>query len=229
MAFRTSLKDPVREAILRSIKKLADNYISLNQVTITHDEYLRAFVAGEHWDLFRRAPQLCETPYNKRFYMRLAGVRVVVRLEGDDAPMAPKYPVILYDAPPDIVKKFTGWVEQRIEDGWEWGRVVALVDHLSNRCSSPAQIKFYLPSLLTLLKLDDDTKDLAVTLQGKSSSGFIPSIKPECRAMCRRAASLITAASLIEEPQPWDSPVTIGLEDPPTSRNDSFWGNIKFY
>lgn len=86
--------------------------------------------------------------------------------------------------------KIESWVHERVEHGIEWGRVLEVFRYLQERCTSPQQLRFYFPGIVTLLVNSGDAK--LEKLASKLRSARMPN---EFLSLNREAKDYIAAAN----------------------------------
>lgn len=101
--------------------------------------------------------------------------------------------------------KIEAWVTERLNHGVEWGRVVEVFRYLQERCTTPQQLRFYFPGIVTLLVNSDDAK--LVQMGSKLRSARTPtefiSLNREAKDYIAAAnATLATAQLFLQSPQP---------------------------
>jgi hypothetical protein len=101
---------------------------------------------------------------------------------------------------PEAEAKIDNWLQRRFTLGVDYSRVNRVLEILNERCSSPQQIKFLWPSIMSLCKMRDDTRQLASAMEAARTPHTIPALSPELRQACRKTAGAIAVANLLGEP-----------------------------
>ena len=101
--------------------------------------------------------------------------------------------------------KIERWVEERITRGIEWGRVVEVFRYLQERCTSPQQLRFYFPGIVTLLVNtgDDKLEKIGAKLRSARTPSEFLTLNREAKEYITAAnATLATAQLFLQSPTP---------------------------
>jgi len=130
---------------------------------------------------------------------------------GRQAALAPLAPVVQPDADPAIVDKITSWVTYEVRAMFDATVVNEMICLLNRKCSSPQQVRFFFPSVLTLLRMADETK-LVEKLTKVRAPKELPSFLPSERDMMRYASGVMASYELLDKPKASASQtVSLGL------------------
>ncbi len=91
---------------------------------------------------------------------------------------------------PALELKISNWVEQRLEIGVEFARAKETVKYLNERLSSAAQVRYYFPSVITLLE-DVGNENMLRRLHTAKIPKYVPNLGNIVRLRCREATEAI--------------------------------------
>jgi hypothetical protein len=178
--------------------------------TMSHDEFCRLFINPDHREAFRIASAFAKMPryYREdaityRWPLRDSGkVDLAFKLMGNASTLVPNEPKIQADAPHGVVNAIDEWLNQRLQLGVDWGRVLACVDAMNTQCRTSTQVRYLWPSILSLTKIAG--LDSSAKIEEYKEPSVIPTLDPGLRAALQKTAGTIATAALLNDPPEFD-------------------------
>ncbi|WP_020095725.1 hypothetical protein [Methylobacterium sp. 285MFTsu5.1] len=98
-------------------------------------------------------------------------------------------------------KKLASWVKWRVKVGRDWCFANQVFYELNRRCSTPAQVRYFWPSIVGLLALseDDKVRGKADKLRAYKPPAGIPRVEKPLAEACRSASAIIAKGLLYPE------------------------------
>ena len=199
----TAFSRSVMYSIRDSINTLYRRRRQLGQMTLTQQEYIDTFVPSEARHIFRDISTYVDTsasahsfklhcgeeqPKTAILYMRGTADKRALPMVRDLA--------VQPDAPKDVIERINYWVANGGDPSKEFGRVAKVADALNNVCSKTA-MRYYWPTIISLLGEREDTRELSKELQDVKMPAKIPQLGSSLLAACRTTAETIANAKLI--------------------------------
>lgn len=180
-----------------------------NRMLLSHDEHLALFVAPELHAAYRTVAStaiLTSAQTHKFKFGNGNGGNIEIEIslhrEGDRAPLVPRHREtgqgLAPTAPPALLERITSWVTERWELGKEFSLVGAVIDRLDAMCMRPEHVRFYFPSIVTLLELVAVPQELSERLNTPMSKDA-PALPPELRRALRTTAATVAGAALLTD------------------------------
>jgi hypothetical protein len=178
--------------------------------SMSHDDFCKMFINPDHREAFRIASAFAKMP---RYYressityqwpLRVAGkVDLGFKLMGDAQTLVPNEPKIQADAPDGIVRAIDEWLDQRLQLGVDWGRVLACVHTMNTQCRTSTQVRYLWPSILSLTKMAG--LDSSAKIEEYKEPSVIPTLEPGLRVALQKTAGTIATAALLNDPPEFD-------------------------
>lgn len=106
--------------------------------------------------------------------------------------------------PSEGTSKAIKWLEQRIEHGIEWGRVLDVFNFLDRQCTTPQQVRFYFPGVVTLLvnSGEDSLEKIGNKLRSARTPATFLMLSREQKEYISQANSTLATAQLFLQSAP---------------------------
>ncbi len=112
----------------------------------------------------------------------------------------------------NVSEEFGAWLERRIELGFKFGRALKVLSMLNGACSSPRQVRYYWPIVMSLAQeAGFSSRDMEPLAEPDGRRA--PPLDVALRAACQDTAALLTAASLVEPRKREPFPMEITLNN----------------
>ncbi len=211
---KTAFTERHSAIVWKSINQLKDRMLQGTRLELTHDEFLALFATSEEIDLLKRAVEVADIEGRNRSFdgqfshiniaqltgESVATLRFYVQGTSDKpAPLCPRNKRVLKDANPEVLERITSWVTERITIGQQFSRVHNVFTWLNRHCASKDQVRFLWPSIIPLLNLHVETKDLANKLREVRPPRSMPAIPPAVREACKLSAGAVAMAGLLDD------------------------------
>jgi len=198
-AFSRSTMYDIRE----NIRVLYSRRKQLGQMSLTQQEYIDTFVPSEARHIFRDIGSYLDTSSQVHsfkldcgegkvqtalLYMRSSAEKRALPMVRDLS--------IQPDAPKHVIDRINYWIENGGDPSKEFGRVAKVLDMLNAVCSKTA-VRYYWPTIISLLGERESTRELSKELQELKMPGKIPPLASSLLAACRLTAETIANAKLI--------------------------------
>ncbi len=180
-------------------------------VVLTHDDMLRLFVKPEHQAIVRDIQKIADIDFNNGTASIFAEsdhgpIQVYLNMQqkGELKPFVmPRYaadgPV---EAPPEeVTTKLTRFANLRGQISIDFGHMHMLVDWLQTHCATPMQARFVCPSLVGLIALSEDGKDLADQLRPFRLPSALPRLPRGLAEYAKQIDARIARAMLLPKPE----------------------------
>jgi hypothetical protein len=200
----TAFHPKVRMKLCENIQALHERRKTVGRLTMTHDEYMATFVPSELRAAFRTV-----TPHAEVASM-MNGIRwhepdgtvtkcYITRDTHDRrAPPPMRDHFVQPDAPIEVIERVNHWLARGGNTSRDFGRVLALLCKFDDNYTR-REIRFYWPSILTLLGMHKETKQLAEELHSVRTPPSLKPLPPGLHRACRLTAETIATATLIPE------------------------------
>lgn len=233
---RKVFTDKELSEITQQIDKL--RFQMLEQITteFTYDDYYELFVPYALKQSFKDAFNHGEImDWHKDFVVDwvpnvniFLKVKVTIEkiLYGQNRPLVMQHPQLQHTAPTELLVRVTSLINERININVDYSRVDAVVKALNEICSSPSQVRFFLPQIVYLA----DRGGLNTLCDRlKSNLREIKLLPLSLRTACKKAAITLTQAQLLADVPPRGNTVTgLKFELVPFPINeDGFFFNVK--
>ena len=196
---------------------IANEFVSAVSVSLTHEEFVDAFIQPEHVDVLRKAHELCGKMVRKPIIgcevrvctssgkEMLPSIRFV-----DELPlMLPTYTSVEGVQPscrPETIAKLTEYADKRFEIGRLFGDGITALRFLQNNCCNAMAMKLLFPALPALLAGMDKkngTEDgpatrLANRLIESKASPPLPAMRLETKERMMEVSAFLNNLSLVE-------------------------------
>jgi hypothetical protein len=211
------------------IARLYGRAIAHKPCTLTHDDVKELLVRPEHYQAVEDARELfgnssgeyAEVKVDDPFAKGNSSlVQVQLRVSRDN----PGFPFPTYvgrevygDPEGPARKALATWVKWRAKVGRDWCLANNVFSELNRRCSTPAQVRYFWPSIVGLLALSDDEKVRAKAdkLRAYKAPSGIPPVEKAFVEACKSASAIIAKGLLYPEvegtPEAMSGPVVLGL------------------
>lgn len=229
-AFSRSVMYDIRD----NINTLYRRRKQLGQMTLTQQEYVDTFVPSEARHIFREIATYIDTAaqchsfklncgegkmQTALLYMRGTADKRALPMVRDLA--------IQPDAPQHVIDRINYWIENGGDPSREFGRVSKVLDLLNNVCSKSA-LRYYWPTIISLLGERENTRELSKELQELKMPGKIPQLGSSLLTACRITAETIAQAKLIphdiKAPEPGEVTIEIKVGQLHTEPFGTFYG-----
>lgn len=185
--------------ITSNVRSLFHRRTQVGGLHLTTEEYLATFVPREARDLFRdTAPLMFKQSLYHRFGLNLPDnktIKAVLQSHGN-AILLPRIIEIQPDAPPEIVQRIYGWIDNGGDVSRDFGRVNKVFAMLNTEYSRVG-MRYYWPTILALCSEGDMTKDLVQPMQELRTPATLRPLPRGLAKACRQTAETISTARLI--------------------------------
>jgi hypothetical protein len=202
-AFKDTAVRHISEAILSLYVRMQHT----NALELSHQDLLDLFVPKCDHDVLLRIRHISSETFLDRNLQvnwcvpeRPKGLTFLMHNTADKKhPAAPKKLNWFGSEHKAIVTRIDSWLERRLALGVDYSRIQQVFGILNERCSSPQQVKFLWPSIVSLCKMNDATREIAYGMEAARTPASIPTLSPELRSACRKTAGAIAVANLLGE------------------------------
>lgn len=201
----------------QTIRSLFGRVQKFFQCELNPDDVKRMVILPEHMEVLDHAYTILyganERGGSHNFQVRIpwkdvvTGCKVTLNSQRGFNFLLPNYVDDEHFIPPacETRTKIEEWAKERIAHGIEWGRVVEVFRYLQERCTTPQQLRFYFPGIVTLLVNTGDAKleKLGSKLRSARTPTEFLSLNRETKEYITAAnATLATAQLFLQSPQP---------------------------
>lgn len=195
------------------IARLYGRAIAHKPCTLTHNDVKELLVRPEHYQAVVDARELFGNSSGE--YARLKiddpfvkGEEALVTLQLRVSRDNPGFPFPRYvgqevygDPEGPARKALATWVKWRAKVGREWSLASHVFSELDRRCSTPAQVRYFWPSIVGLLALSDDenVRTKADKLRAYRAPSGIPHVEKPFVEACKSASAIIAKGLLYPE------------------------------
>lgn len=176
---------------------------------LTVDDFLNLFVAPEHHAAFKAlGPLINRSPFEQQIKFMWGDTQLVYAVPVDTPIPTPRCAMLQPTAPPELIASTDNWLMQGGNVGRDLGRVRAVLWYLNEKCSRQ-ELRYFWPSILPLLVVDEHKKDLceiAKQLADVKVPKSPPALPPQMRVHLRKATETVAMASLLP-PDIVDQPI----------------------
>jgi hypothetical protein len=207
--------------LIDSINSLLERMVGWLPSEVTYEELVQLFVEPEDQAFCLAAPRKYNVGYRGvplKCRWPIAGRSDSVPLQfecrDEAAPLLPTTWRAAYarvEAPQGIKDKISRWVEARYRIGADFGRVSTVVKRLNESCTSPRQVRYFLPGVLALCSRHPALQKRAEEIAEFVEPNKIPVLPAPLRRACRLAAGTIAGAQLVDDPPDCKEQVTLVL------------------
>lgn len=204
-AFGNSVTEANIEA---AITKLCNRVkCTLKTPVVSYREMLQLIAPAEHIEFLlnaRRIGDIGRYPGRDSDQIVIAnhrGVNVGVEFSvsgQDETPVMP-YKPWLHHSPENkaLINELVRCAKEFADVAIDWGVVKAVYKYLNKHCKSPAQVRYFWPSILGIMSLNEDLDDVRASIIEHTMPRGLPSLPPEVRALCRQTAGIVATALLL--------------------------------
>jgi hypothetical protein len=183
--------------------------LSVHRFAVWEDEALELVNRGEIYHV----PLGFEVKWTDPRVMEAAGWSdrgrgIVIRLHERSSIAQPVTPRVTAE---HLTVRISNWLIEHVQTLKLFARAEYVLKELDKACTSPAQMRFMWPCVLTLCNQNSMLDNVASRIREFKAPRTIPSTTPELRALAKEAAGPITAASFIEDEVEWPGEVSIDL------------------
>lgn len=206
------------ELIRYAARKLFSKSTEFFECALTPDEVEHLIIKPEDRKILRDAYDLLYPRGNNSyttvpFHVALAGVEDAVEISLVSRTgfpfLIPNYAQNRHAAwvpeQSDVVERIRKWTAHRIEQGIEWGRVLDVITYLNQFCSSPQQMRFYFPGIVTVLVNSGDVplEKLGNKLRtARTPSDFLSLTREQKEYIAQANTTLATAQLFLSNTPP---------------------------
>lgn len=159
----TAFSDKRSTIISQSIRQLFTRVLQYFDCELTQQEVKDMFITKEHQEILDKAyailhPEGSTTSHTLGTRIALAAAAKPIEVQINSrsgfeflVPDAVRSRPYNFALPSEGTEKVIKWIEQRMELGIEWGRVLDVFNFLDGECVTPQQVRFYFPGVVTLL------------------------------------------------------------------------------
>lgn len=211
-----ALKRTHWEALVQSIRELYADRLKHEPCPITSEEILTLFVKPEDHDICRRFKSLF--PYNAGYYnsgtvlmpssdkIKYANLTIAhgpyVFPVYDRSSIHNQKMDLRPDAPEELLSRYVSHLRWHLDTWEEYNLMYRVLLRFCNLCSSPAQIKFFWPSIETLAQHAQkrDEKSSLIKMLNVHSKVPVPRISQKLREACQSTSATLTVLQMLGEP-----------------------------
>jgi len=194
------------DEVQRRIKAIGENYYGLNEVRLTPNEFIQAFIMPEHVPVLMRASELCGgIAVNSSYPMKLhpendPEVRVTLRLRGDCPVPIPTYVGNgLSEQCPSLLRdRIMSWVTDRVYAGDILGDLydaITIFDRTLHNLRSFAIMVPCLPMIVQSLR--NGSYEKILKKMGKGTDFKLPNLPPEVAERVQKSNAFYTGLSML--------------------------------
>jgi hypothetical protein len=189
-------------AIRDNIRTLYTRRKKIGQLALTHEEYILTFVPSEARQLFRDISLYVDSQsHSHRFTLTNLAKPTEATLYIRDTKEKRQPPIgrtleLQPDAPKDVLDRIAYWAANGGDPSCEFGRVAKVFDLLNSKCSKKT-MRYYWPTILSIMSEREDTKIMAKDLQDLRMPAKPEPLPRELLEACKLTAETIAGAKLI--------------------------------
>jgi len=185
-----------------------DRAYALIDMHITYDQYVDLLAEPEHRAFIKKIGDYMRLPVHS-----LRGDSHVIEF-GDHkfvaclpfGKMALCNTVADKHSDPELLRDIGKWAEQARAHSLEFARADRVLRDLQEGCTSPMQVRYVWPSILSLCSAREELSELAEKIRPFKVPRTMPALHPGLRDACKKTAGIIAAAQLLPDPSPKSFP-----------------------
>ena len=209
------------EEVKRRIARAADNYFVLNEVRLTTNEFIQAFIRTEHVPVLMRTNELCGgVSAASAIHTTLCpendpDVRVAVRFLGKHPLPVPTYisEGLSPDCPSPLRDRIMSWITDRIRSGDILGDLHDAITIFDRTLNDLRSFAIMVPCLPMIVKsLNEPHFDKILKKMNKGTNFKLPHLPPEVAERIHNGNAFYIGLSMITAKAPHRSSDEIWLE-----------------
>lgn len=197
------------EVLLDKLRGMGGVFVDRTTLTLTHDEFIQAYIEPDHVSKLREANQLVGTMATGNG----SGILTYVPMSAGEIQVYASYlsePILMPaycrdgmrpSAPPEIREKVMAWADQRYEFGCAMGDAYLGLRYLNGCCKNVAAMVALMPCLPAIMAHNTvDGEMMAKRAQKAAVTGRTPELPPLPRAMkerLREVSAVVNAITLM--------------------------------
>lgn len=209
------------EEVKSRIKRAADNYFALNEIRLTPNEFIQAFIRTEHVPVLMRANELCggvsaASAISMTLYPENdPDVRVAVRFLGKHPLPVPTYIAegLSPDCPSPLRDRIMSWITDRVRSGDILGDLYDAITIFDRTLDDLRSFAIMVPCLPMIVKsLNEPRNDKILKKMNKGTNFKLPHLPPEVAERIHNGNAFYIGLSMITARPPHRSSDEIWLD-----------------
>lgn len=194
----------VMYALQRSLENLQARMAMLhNNIPLSGEQVARMLIRPEHYDQIKDTVHMCGLSPLTEVRFKIANDHYRVRFEPVVPVVMPSYATFFHpEAEPAHVATIKDVARRLRETYLAFGDARMVLEKLNAECKTMQDVRFYLPGILTLMSLDDATKDRTHKITSLKLPGTMIQVSPEFKEALDSANKLIAKAAMLEHRAP---------------------------